>query len=560
MGFVNATRGVRAIGYLERDPLPAGPVALVTHSGSVFSAMLRTHRRLEYSARRLVRPGAGHHDAADYLGYALSQPETRVVGLVLETLRDAPGLRGLPGRRPPSATSPWSRSPWAARPAARSSSMPTRARSRARTPPGRRCSRRTACTGPTTSASSSTASSASRSAGGCAGRAGGIATVHDSGAERVLAADVAERLGVPFAPLSEATVDAAVARLLDPGLEPTNPLDVWGTGNGAEDQLSATAWPRWRTTTPSTWSRWRSTWCRSTTATSRSPRRSAGWSSTPTSRSSCCRTSRRRSTNRWPRSCGRAGVPVLEGTRSGLRALGHLRDQATRPTGARHRHRRGAPGALGRRGSSPATSTRSGCSPTTGSRSPPRGRWTRRKSAVAAAETLGYPVVLKTAAPDVHHKLDVDGVRLGLGDAVAVRTAYHEIADRLGPSVVVQPQVAPGIEVALRRLARPAPRPARPDRGRRLARGAAGRALRRPAAVRRRRRPGRWSLACGWRTLLAGHRGRPAGAVDALVDAVVAFSTLAHELGDLLEAVDVNPLVVGPDGVIAVDALVLPRS
>ena len=31
MGFVNVARGVRAIGYVERDPLPSGPVALVTH-------------------------------------------------------------------------------------------------------------------------------------------------------------------------------------------------------------------------------------------------------------------------------------------------------------------------------------------------------------------------------------------------------------------------------------------------------------------------------------------------------------------------------------------------
>jgi hypothetical protein len=59
--------------------------------------------------------------------------------------------------------------------------------------------------------------------------------------------------------------------------------------------------------------------------------------------------------------------------------------------------------------------------------------------------------------------------------------------------------------------------------------------------------------------LLAGHRGRPALAADALVDAVVAFSRLAHELGDVVEAVDVNPLVVGTDGVVAVDALVVPR-
>ena len=59
--------------------------------------------------------------------------------------------------------------------------------------------------------------------------------------------------------------------------------------------------------------------------------------------------------------------------------------------------------------------------------------------------------------------------------------------------------------------------------------------------------------------LLAGFRGRPALATDALVDAVVGFSVLAHELGDLLDAVDVNPLIVGPDGVVAVDALVVPR-
>ena len=40
---------------------------------------------------------------------------------------------------------------------------------------------------------------------------------------------------------------------------------------------------------------------------------------------------------------------------------------------------------------------------------------------------------------------------------------------------------------------------------------------------------------------------------------MVAFSQLAHELGDLMAAFDVNPLVVGPDGVVAVDALVVPR-
>ena len=60
--------------------------------------------------------------------------------------------------------------------------------------------------------------------------------------------------------------------------------------------------------------------------------------------------------------------------------------------------------------------------------------------------------------------------------------------------------------------------------------------------------------------VLAGHRGSPAVDVDGLVAAVVAMSALAYELGDQLDAVDVNPLVVHPGGAVAVDALVLPRA
>ena len=62
----------------------------------------------------------------------------------------------------------------------------------------------------------------------------GIATVHDSGAERALVADLAESVGVPFAPLGDDTTHRLRA-LLDPGLVPGNPLDVWGTGADTEE-------------------------------------------------------------------------------------------------------------------------------------------------------------------------------------------------------------------------------------------------------------------------------------------------------------------------------------
>jgi acyl-CoA synthetase (NDP forming) len=148
MGFVNVTGGVRALGYLERTPLPAGGIALVTHSGSMFSAMLRTHRRLEYtlavsSGQELVTT------TGDYLQWALAQESTRVVGLFLETIRNADSLR-------------------AGLALAAERDVPVVALTR----PGRRSSRRTACTGPGTSRSSSTPWSCSRSGAAPGRRAG----------------------------------------------------------------------------------------------------------------------------------------------------------------------------------------------------------------------------------------------------------------------------------------------------------------------------------------------------------------------------------------------------
>jgi acetyltransferase len=49
------------------------------------------------------------------------------------------------------------------------------------------------------------------------------------------------------------------------------------------------------------------------------------------------------------------------------------------------------------------------------------------EAAVAAAETLGYPVALKVASPDIPHKSDVGGVLLGMGDSDAVRAGFATV-------------------------------------------------------------------------------------------------------------------------------------
>jgi acyl-CoA synthetase (NDP forming) len=92
MGFVNVARGLRAVGYVEPDPVPAGPVALITHSGSVFSTLLRARRGFGFS----LAVSSGQElvtTAAAYARYALQLEETRVLALVLEAIRDAADLR-----------------------------------------------------------------------------------------------------------------------------------------------------------------------------------------------------------------------------------------------------------------------------------------------------------------------------------------------------------------------------------------------------------------------------------------------------------------------------------
>jgi acetate---CoA ligase (ADP-forming) len=62
------------------------------------------------------------------------------------------------------------------------------------------------------------------------------------------------------------------------------------------------------------------------------------------------------------------------------------------------------------------------------------------------------------------------------------------------------------------------------------------------------------------RPLLDGVRGAPPADLGAVADAIVSLSELALDLGSSLAALDVNPLVAGPGGCVAVDALVIPRG
>ena len=60
--------------------------------------------------------------------------------------------------------------------------------------------------------------------------------------------------------------------------------------------------------------------------------------------------------------------------------------------------------------------------------------------------------------------------------------------------------------------------------------------------------------------VLAGSRGQPAADLDAIAGAITGLSRLACDLGDALEALDINPLICTPAGPVAVDALLIART
>jgi hypothetical protein len=179
------------------------------------------------------------------------------------------------------------------------------------------------------------------------------------------------------------------------------------------------------------------------------------------------------------------------------------------------------------------------------------------EEAVAAAERLGWPVALKTARPGLAHKSEAGGVRLGLAGPAQLAAAWAELAARLGPDMLVAAMAPPGVELALGVVRDPQLGP--------LVMVAAGGVLVELLRDRRFALPplGRRAATAmldrlALRPLLDGGSGGPPADLDAVAGAVARLSVLAADLGDLLDALDVNPLVAGPDGCLAVDALVLP--
>jgi acyl-CoA synthetase (NDP forming) len=621
MGFFNLEQSLRVCGYPEPADLAAGPVAAVSHSGSVFSALLHNDRGLRFN----LVVSAGNElvtSAAAYLDHALDLPSTRVVALFLETVRAPAAFRAALAKAAARAIPV----------VALKVGQGRAARAMVAAHSGALAGEDGAYQALFDAYGVARVATLDELADTCellAGRRAGpgaLAAIHDSGGERAHLLDMAERLRVPLAELS-GTTRARLEAVLEPGLPATNPLDAWGTGNDAdrifaacirallEDPATAAlALNLDLTTEPTPDTSYTGLAIEAAAGTDKPVAVVANLASAVDPAEAA--------------TLRAAGVPVLEGTATGLAAMGHLlayrdflarrgaadgreaadrrgvvdnpasaspgsatlahrgtrhrrvgvrrarerwrrllgeagqaRDEAGRPLGeAGGRHLAGLAGAGVPLGGPEPLDEAEGLALLADWGVPAVAAEVAAsvEEALAAAGRVGWPVALKTAAPGVVHKSDVDGVRLRLDGPDRVAAAYEDLAARLGPRVTVAAMAGPGVELALGVVADP--------QFGSLVMVAAGGVLVEVMGDRRFALPPvdhRQAMAMldrlAVRPLLDGVRGGgPPADLDAVAQAVVDLSVLAVDLGDRLAALDVNPLVAGPDGCVAVDALVVP--
>jgi acetyl coenzyme A synthetase (ADP forming)-like protein len=177
--------------------------------------------------------------------------------------------------------------------------------------------------------------------------------------------------------------------------------------------------------------------------------------------------------------------------------------------------------------------------------------------AAEAAHELGGAVALKVIAPDVLHKTEAGGVRLGLRNPQEVREAANQmvckLADRLS-GFIVQRMAAPGVEMILGVIHDPQFGPV-------VACGAGGTQveLLRDVAVRLTpiSKPEAGEMIRGLKTypLLQGFRGSRRLDIDALEDALLRISALVDDIPQIAE-LDCNPFVVNEQGGLILDARV----
>ncbi len=560
MGFYNVRDHVWACGFDSRMHEAPGNVSFISHSGSGMCGILDCEERIRFN----FACSAGSELAVtmdQYLDFVLDLPETRAVGLFVETARNPQGFR-------------------AALQKAAERRIPIVALK----------------VGRTERAAQLTVSHCGAIAGDdatydalfdCYGvqrvrdmdelatalilfaelhpvGPGGLVSLHDSGGERQLMVDLCDEAGVPLTELRKETV-AALAQVIDPELPAVNPLDAWSRG-GPDAGKQMTQALTLMMQDPGT--------SVGAVVHDRAPQGFIYASYIEYMRSAheqsgkpAALVAARQGTGCDQRviTSTHAGLPVLDGLPAflrGVRALFDYRDfTAVKSTALE---------------SAPAWAIDKWRDRLTGGTTldevfslqllqdfglpaSPCEVAGNEVEVVAAARKLNFPLALKTAMPGMLHKSEHKGVYLGIANESELLDKYNELLRRIGARVLLAPMAEPGVEMILgvRRDEQFGPVILLGFGGilAELTRDVAF-ALPPFDAAYARRRIDRLKF----RPLLDGLRGNPAADIDGFCRMASKFSVMVDALRDAVQEIDINPVIVSSKSCVAVDALIVGRN
>ena len=558
-GFVNRAEKAQVALSGSLASLDVGPVTLISQSGSVYLGMIQTDGRLGFN----LTVSSGQEiatTAADYMEYALELESTRAIALFLETIRNPAGFRRAADKAKERGV------PVVVVKVARAEESIRMAQTHSGALAG----------------NDAVCDAVFRHHGVLRVRdldamiatlqmavqprrywPGGIVAITDSGGEREHLVDLAQDHAIPFAAISQETTRRMVD-CLEYGLEAVNPLDAWGTGRDyvpifmecwdalmSDPDCSAGLWvadlrdvERFRT------------------PFIEGARRIAERTGKPMCFASCVPNG---IVHEKARYLADAGIPLIDGLDPALTAFSRMmawrdhRDHRTMrppepPDGAivNHWRERLATGDPLDEADGLALARDFGLA------TPETVIVETEQEVRDTAVRMRGPLALKSAMPGLHHKSDVGGVKLGIQGEEALLGAWHEMALRLGPRALVSPMVPAGVEMVFG-LVRDS------QFGPLVLVGTGGvltevlddslLALPPFDAVFARALIDRLRV----RPLLDGARGKPASDGAALAEALARFSVMVASLGDHIAELDLNPVIAGPGGAVAVDALVIPE-
>ena len=390
---------------------------------------------------------------------------------------------------------------------------------------------------------------------------GNMVSMHDSGGERQLIIDIADQQGVEFAELEEATTQK-LEEILDPGLPPVNPLDAWGKGLGDADQIMIDSMIAMLSDSNASMG---------AIVMDRGPLGKIFPEYVDYLEQTNQQTgkpvflvSNRQGTGTDPLvlELSQNGMPVIDGMHSflaGVRCLHQYRDFLNRKdeinVDLNADKLKKYQGQL-KKSDFVSEADALNMFFDLGLNANQSKIIANEEELVSTAKEMGFPLVLKTAVEDVYHKSELSGVCLNIDTEEKLRSSYKELQEKLpgnallakmvqseGVEMIVgmttDQQLGPMVTIGFGGYYAEAMNDAitlMPPFSKEMAKNALSKLK--------------------MKTLLEGYRGSKPADLDAFAEFASRFSVIAVELSNQVCEIDLNPVILGNDNCIAVDALI----